>query len=203
MERISLKHADLLKTKFDIGRKQWFARNNRKAFEWDVLGSVCALLASAGHDCPAFAEEQEAPDFIGYREDRLLWGKIEITEVIEPGYKRNEAIRQDFVEGVIFELPPPLKQPFQGLREAIEKKAKKPYAPECTLIVYFDIPKSAVSYDTDGITATLQAEAARDPFTQIGPLRRVLLLTSGMNEVIEITVEGINVLAAVPLGAFE
>lgn len=69
--------------------------------------------------------------------------------------------------------------------------------------MYFDIPKSAVSYDTDGITATLQAEEARNPFTQIGPLRRVLLLTFGMNEVIEITVEGINVLAAVPLGAFE
>jgi hypothetical protein len=199
MERIGQKHSKLLKTKFVKGRRQWFARSNRKEFEWDILGTACSLLADAGLDCPVFADESEAPDFIGYCEDKRFWSKIEVTEVIEPGYKRNEAMRQDFVEGVIFQLPPPLKRPFQGLREAIVKKAKKPYAPDCVLIVYFDIPMSAVSYDTTGITATLAAEAEREPFGEIGALQRVLLLTSGLNELIVITKEGIHVLAARPL----
>ena len=185
------KYAELKSAEGSFPKAELFRRHNRKNLEWRILGSVCDLLKIAGLDHPFLAEEKDPPDFVTYREDNSLWSEVEITEVLEPGRKRNEEMNSGMepVPGYIYPIPPPLKEPFLGLRHAVLEKVKKPYAPNCVLIVYFNIGNCAISYESDKFAPHLQEEVSKQPFDGVGNFKRVLVLSSDMTELVELIAE--------------
>jgi len=72
------------------------------------------------------------------------------------------------------------------LREAIHKKAEKPYAANSILFVYFNIGDWSLSYGENAFIALLQDEAESRPFNEANHFKRVLVLDASMTKVIEL-----------------
>jgi hypothetical protein len=168
-------------------RASRFTRANRRDLEWLILGAVCELLKQHHLDHPTFAVEGESPDFETLREDqKTTWAGVEITEALLEGRQRNKEMANEPTPGLIVRVPPPVQEPFKTLREALLKKAAKPYASSCVLLVYFNLSDWNLSYDENAFAPMLQDEAEARPFVGVAAFRRVIVMDASMRQLVEL-----------------
>jgi len=188
MRDIASEFDTIEKTKYQIGGPTFFSRSHKKTREWQVLGVTQNILREQGFDYPVYAKEQEKPDFIAYRDDGSIWSRIEIVEILVPGYKR-----QDYHKKLAQRKHPhffgrikPLTEPFAPLREQIAKKSLKPYARDSTLIVYYDIGRLHIEDAHLPFEKLISDEHNRQPLDHINTFRRVLVLNASLDALLEI-----------------
>lgn len=164
---------------------EYYRRTNLKFREWDVLGCVCEFLERGGHTYPTFALEQEPPDFLTFDVDQIPLWPVEVTEVLEPDYRRGDFWRSDpFKEEPIHFEPEPLDDVWKQLRHSIASKSLKDYPAEIALMIYFDIPLGAFDdWDTPFEVQLLQ-EHSHSPFHGADQFSNVFVLSADMKRLV-------------------
>lgn len=110
--------------------------------EWWVLGKFAECLAAAQLPYPCFARRvpSGSPDFETFAADGLPFAPIEVTEIIRPGRRRGQELREERPAKPLFWLfPQPDRDPFQSFRSVLAKKCTRGYGDHCVLLVYFNI----------------------------------------------------------------
>jgi len=171
----------------------------KKNMEWLVLGAAQVCLRKAGLSYPKFAAAgeivgPESPDFFTYSDiDGAGEQKVEITQVLKPGYKQKmehkaSAIRNRYpVKPVFFELDRPLLRPFEGVRESISKKARKQYASSSTLIIYYNVANSDRTYDPNlSFSDHMLSEHSTSVFEETDKFKRLMVLSADFQQLIEL-----------------
>lgn len=166
----------------------FFSRDYKKIREWHVLGAVQNLLLRAGLDAPAFAEASETPDFDTYLPDGSRWGPLEVVEILRPDYKRQDFYTLDASPDApkFHWAPPPLSQPWQPLREQIQRKANKNYPEDTGLIAYYDIGRFSFDDRHTPFDQQLLAENSKSPFVGADAFSRVFILSSDMGCLVQL-----------------
>lgn len=162
----------------------FFSNSYKKIREWYVLGAVQKYLKQSSSDFPESAEESESPDFITYCRDGSLWHPVEVVEVLHPEYRRNDFLK-GFEHSLIQDLPPPLKEPWQPLREQINRKAQKGYPPDTCLFVYYEISRLLLPPGKP-ICQQLLDEHAHQPFQNLTAFLMVIILDSSMEPLVRL-----------------
>lgn len=191
MQSISEEFLRIESTKYDLGGAAFFSDAHKKTREWQVLGAVQKLLRAANMQAPVYAEEQEAPDFRAYTENRNLWAPIEIVEILPPDYQRHAFHKRDASSDTprIYDVPPALKDPWEPLRQQLRKKSAMGYAGSAALIIYYDIGKFAFEDWDTSFPQQLLAEHSRQPFFGLSSFARVLVLGADMETLVQLSPE--------------
>ena len=166
----------------------FFSSEHKKTREWHILGAVRQLLHTAGHDAPTTAAEGEAPDFHTYCADGHAWAPVEIVEVLMPGRRRHAFFKQASLPDapMFHDMPPPLKHPWEPLRNQIKSKARKNYPAGTCLVVYHNIGRMSFPVWSSPFHDQLLAEHAKLPFDGLVSFSRVLILNSDMQCLVQL-----------------
>src|SRR6266436_1931959 len=97
IKRISDERARIDGYKLAVGAAEFF--NNRaydEDFEWLILAYLAEILSSIGRQAPEYAQKLEPPnpDFQTYLALGIAFQRIEVTEVLRPGYRRGKFHRE-------------------------------------------------------------------------------------------------------------
>jgi hypothetical protein len=180
----------------EASRRKWGAAayhsgKHKDDREWHVLGAMCGLMRKAGWNAPSNARKGESPDFECFSdaEGKLQWGCVEVAEVLAPGYRKHEFHTRDARPGAprFYPVGPPLKDPWEPLRECIAKKVRKKYARSSTLLVHYDIGSGA--FDDWGTPFDIRVlrENDKQPFSAPGALLGLLVMNCDMQSLIQLT----------------
>ncbi len=149
IKRISDEHARIDSYRFNLGSATFFnARQYKEDLEWLTLSSFSNLLRAAGRDAPEFAQKLRPPepDFQTYVDTRTLFRRIELTEVLRPGYRRGEFHRSLEMSGRKFwQIPEPHPQPWLSFLHVLRRKLAKSSGADEWLVIYHDMPASEFS----------------------------------------------------------
>jgi hypothetical protein len=167
---------------------EYFSDKFKAVREWRILCTACDLMIKGGITPPYFAEKTERPDFKLYSIDDKEMGGIEVVEAMAPGYRRHKRFKEALKTGNQKLVPngPPLADPWLTLRAEILKKAKKNYPPATKLLIYFNISGSSFENWEPSTLSQLIDEHTRSPFEGVGQFREVLILDSGMKNLVQI-----------------
>lgn len=184
---IETEYKQIRQAKQQLDGVEFFSGVHKKSREWWVLGAFQQLLIMAGLDAPTTAVEGEAPDFHTYCADGRAWAPIEIVEVLRPDYRRHAFYKQaKWPDAPKFrDVPPPLKHPWQPLRDQVNSKAQKNYPAGTCLVVYYDIGRFSFP-DWNPFHDQLLAEHAKIPFAGLDSFARVLILNSDMKCLVQL-----------------
>jgi hypothetical protein len=174
--------------KDNIGGLAFFSNRYKRSREWHVLGSMQRLLKTRSNDIPEFAEESVSPDFMTYRSDGSRWHPVEITEVLRPEYRRHEYYQKTRDNGpTISFLPPPLERPWEELQKRISNKAHVEYDRPTCLLIYLSLWLFDFPTWSKPVQDQLVDQHKKEPFRDVDRFARVLVLTSGMDTLVELT----------------
>jgi hypothetical protein len=164
----------------------FFSNGCKKDREWHVLGKVTTLLKTAGFEHPEVAEEDEEPDFRTFLPTLEPWDDVEIVEAMEPGSKRHAFYKEDEKKPRFHPVARMTGETWDPLRAVVAKKATKAYAPRVCLMVYFNIWKLAWPEWDSSFEDQLVREAKEKPFEEIDRFKRVLVMNSSMDALVEL-----------------
>lgn len=167
---------------------EFFSNKFKAVREWRILGAACDLKLKGGVTPPYFAEKTECPDFKLYSRECMEMGGVEVVEAMKPGYRRHKRYKDELKNGNHKPVPngPPLADPWQTLREVILKKGNKNYPPETILLIYFNIGIFSFENRRPSTLCQLIDEHTRSPFGGVGQFREVLVLDSGMKNLVQL-----------------
>jgi hypothetical protein len=145
MERIRDKRAKIDGYRFGLGAAKFFTRPYQTDWEWLILSYLSETLSATDGQGPIFADKLSppAPDFQTYDRDGKPFQRIEVTEVLRPGYKRGAFHREMAKrQQKYYDIPDPHPQPWLSFCATLRNKLRKPYAPASSLLIYHDMPAS-------------------------------------------------------------
>lgn len=159
----------------------YFARPNKTHREWVHLSRLVRLLRTNGETLPSYARKGESPDFLLRDPESDRFG-VEITEVLEPGFKRGDYIRRVKESG--YKLVEPIdefvEEPWAPLRDCLSKKAEKSYASSSWLLIVFQIGRFSMRDFECPFHQQLLNEHGTNPLPHLGAFQRVLVLSSNL-----------------------
>jgi hypothetical protein len=118
-------------------------RRYKEDLEWLTLAYLVDILSSVGWLVPEYAMKIEGdgqPDFQTYLTPNVPHRKVEVTEVLRPGYKRGAFYRSQAARGQkMYQIGGPHPEPWSSFRTVLSSKLDKPYSDGAWLLVYHDM----------------------------------------------------------------
>jgi hypothetical protein len=143
MRRIANERSRINDYKFLVGSAALFNdRKYRDDLEWLSLAYLRDILSNAGWEAPELAERllPPAPDFQTFLKGNVPFRRVEIAEVLRPGYRRGHFYRNLAASGrPIYVIPNPHPEPWSSFYRVLRSKLARPYAAGSWLLIYHNM----------------------------------------------------------------
>jgi hypothetical protein len=110
--------------------------------EWLILAYVSDILSATGWPAPQFAKKLSPPDpdFQTFLSVCTPFRRVEVTEILRPGYRRGVYHRELATSDRLFhEAPEPHPRPWSSFGKVLGQKLAKSYSPGSWLVIYHDM----------------------------------------------------------------